>query len=207
MGTVATQIPRFDVQLFEAGKSVQEFAPGDFLLTHGKSWTSYLIRFGESLRYWGPRRKYTHWSHTAIFVNQDGDLIEALGGGVQKRNVAVYRDTEYHVVRLIDVPEEERENAVAFAQHCLEDHYGFFTIASLAVTLVSGSKFFFGVDGQMICSGLVARALERMGAIFQFDSWHMMPADLAEAFRVSSASGASKGNIPATKLSVTAHST
>jgi len=62
------------------------------------------------------------------------------------------------------------------------------------------------VDGQMICSGLVARALERTGAIFQYDSWHLLPADLAEAFNVTPEPGASIGTIPAPHLGVTRRS-
>jgi hypothetical protein len=47
---------------------------------------------------------------------------------------------------------------------------------------------------------LVARALERTGAIFPYDSWHMMPADLAESFNVIPAAGSSKGQIPGAQV-------
>ncbi len=189
--------PRIEFRRYAPGEQIDNPVPGDFLLTHANAWTSRLIRFGEGLRYWGKRRKFAHWSHTALFVDDEGGIIEALGNGVQKRNVAVYRDTEYHVIHLVDASNEDRAHAVAFAEHCLNDHYGFLTIISLAITLLTASKFCFGVDGQMICSGLVARALERTGAIFQYDSWHMMPADLAEYFDVTPTLGASKGTIPA----------
>ena len=38
------------------------------------------------------------------------------------------------------------------------------------------------IDGQFVCSGLVARALERTGSIFDRDSAHIAPADLAKYF-------------------------
>jgi hypothetical protein len=204
MGRIATRVPSFRIDRYAPGEQPAQFTPGDFLLTHAKSWTSSLIRFGEAIRYWGARRKFAHWSHAALIADASGNIIEALGNGVQLRNISVYRDTEYHLVHLTEVlpsaPSEteqaERANAVAFAQHCLQDHYGFLTLLSLAVTLLTGSRFFFGVDGQMICSGLVARALERMGAIFPYDSWHMMPADLAEQFNVVPTPGAAIGNPP-----------
>jgi uncharacterized protein YycO len=59
-----------------------------------------VIRFGETLRYWGKDKVFAHWSHAAIFVNDTGDIVEALGGGVQKRNISVYQGTEYVVVHL-----------------------------------------------------------------------------------------------------------
>lgn len=202
MGKEGIVIPASKVERYGPGESVITMAQGDFLLTHARAWTSSLIRLGESWRYWGKRKTFAHWSHAALFVNVDGDIVEALGNGVQKRNVSVYRDTEYHVIHLIEASTDDREHAVAFADHCLDNHYGFLTIASLVITLATGSKFCFGVDGQMICSGLVARALERTGAIFEYDSWHMMPADLAEAFNVQPIPGTSRGRIPARNVGV-----
>jgi hypothetical protein len=58
------------------------------------------------------------------------------------------------------------------------------TIVSIALSLLTGGKFTFGFDGQSICSGLVARALERMCAIFNRSSSHIMPADLAKYIEV-----------------------
>jgi cell wall-associated NlpC family hydrolase len=205
--------PRYESQRFGPGEEVQQVQPGDFLLTHANAWSSKLIRWGETLRYHGLQRKFAHWSHAALFINPNGDIIEALGGGVQQRNVSVYRDTEYQVIRLLDpLPEtnpcysaacdplpEERCHAAAFAHRCLNDHYGFLTDISLALTLLTAAKFCFGVDGQMICSGLVARALERTGAIFPHDSWRMLPADLAKQFNITPVPGSSQGVIPNAK--------
>jgi hypothetical protein len=66
------------------GQEVINPCPGDFILTHGNSWTSRMIRFGQRIRYWGPDKKFTHWNHAAIFINEKGDIIEALGGGVSE---------------------------------------------------------------------------------------------------------------------------
>lgn len=172
------------VERFAPGKEVTDPIPGDFVLTHGKSWTSRLIRLGQKLRYRGPDRIYTRWNHAAIFVSDNGDIVEALGGGVQRRNIVVYKNTEYHVVRLEDVPDVDRKHEIDFALACLNDEYGYATIVSIALSLLFASKFGFGIDGQEICSALVARCLERIGEIFPQDPWHMMPADLARFFDV-----------------------
>jgi uncharacterized protein YycO len=159
---------------------------GDFLLTHSAGLYGGLIRFGEALRYWGKDKIFAHWSHAAIFVDDDGNIIEALGTGVQKRNISVYHGTEYVVVRLPAATEPlDRKEAVNFAEFCLNDPYGWLTIVNIALCLLTGAKLSFGVDGQQICSALVARCIERIGEIFtEAEPWHLMPADLAKHFDV-----------------------
>jgi len=83
-----------------------------------------------------------------------------------------------------DVIDVNRTHEVEFAQACLHNHYGWLTIVSIALSLLTGSKLGFGVDGQEICSALVARCLERTGEIFPTDPWHIMPADLAKYYDV-----------------------
>jgi uncharacterized protein YycO len=184
-------------ECFGPGDEVANPLPGDFILTHGKSWTSRMIRVGEKLRYWGRDRIYTRWNHAAIFVDTNGDIVEALGGGVQRRNISVYKNTEYHVVHLENVVDVDREHETGFALACLGDKYGWLTILSIALSLLFASKLGFGVDGQEICSALVARCLERTGEIFPEDPWRIMPADLAKYFDVRPANPkAPTGNIP-----------
>jgi len=160
--------------------------PGDFILTHSSGMYGKLVRFGEAIRYWGKDKIYAHWSHAAIFVDEAGDIVEALSGGVQKRNISVYRETEYVVVHLPpQTIAPDRTEAVAFAEHCLNDKYGWLTIVSITLCLLTGGKVGFGVDGQQICSALVARSLERIGEIFrEGEPWHLMPANLAKHFDI-----------------------
>jgi uncharacterized protein YycO len=191
------------VTRFAPGEQVQNPIQGDFILTHGESWTSKMIRFGQSIRFRGADRKYARWNHAAIFVDAAGNIVEALGAGVQQRNISVYKDTEYHVIHLENVPVDQRQHEAEFALRCLHDRYGYLTILSIALSLFTGLKFGFGVDGQEICSALVARALERTGEIFPQDPWHMMPADLAKFFNVvPEQPNAPKGNIPAEEAAV-----
>ncbi len=180
--------------------------PGDFILTHSSGWDGKLIRFGQTLRYRGTNRVFAHWSHAAILMDESGNIIEALGGGVQKRSIAEYDDTEYVVVHL---PEDtiplDRQHAVEFANFCLHDSYGWLTIISVAFCLLTGAKFSFGVDGQQICSALVARCLERVGDIFcRYEPWHLVPADLAQHFNVRLIG--EKGEVPDQKAGVLASS-
>lgn len=186
-------IPR---QLSASATAIPTARPGDFILTHSSGWVGALIRFGQTLRYRGADKVFAHWSHAAIFVDDSGNIVEALGGGVQKRNIAEYDNTEYVVVHL---PENtntiDRQHAVEFAAFCLHDSYGWPTIISIAFCLLTGAKFSFGVDGQQICSSLVARCLERVGDIFcKYEPWHLVPADLAQHFNVRLTG--EKGEVP-----------
>ena len=180
--------------------------PGDFILTHSSGIYGALIRFGEAIRYWGQDKPFARWSHAAIFVNESGDIVEALGGGVQQRNISVYQPAEYVVVHLPQTTtSDDREQAIKFAAFCLNDRYGWLTIVSIALCLLFGGKLGFGVDGQQICSGLVARCIERIGEIFhEGDPWHLMPADLAKHFDVRGTD--TPGRAPHPKDGVTSYS-
>ncbi len=176
-------VERLAVESYEPGESATQLRAGDFILTHGRAWTSRLIRFGQRLRIHGDDRKYTRWNHAALVVDESGDLVEALGAGVTRRNIVAYQGTEYQLVR-ITASDEDREQVVTFALWALGQPYAWVTIVSIALSLLTGAKFTFTYEGQHICSGLVARALERTGAIFNRTPSHIMPADLAKYFRV-----------------------
>lgn len=176
-------VPRRAVQRFRPGEAVTDPQPGDFLLTHGSAWTSRLIQLGQRVRIHGADSKYCYWNHAAIFVDTQGTIIEALGSGVTEDDVAKYTPKDYHVVR-IEAGDLDRQEAVAFARWCLDQPYGWVTIASIGLSLLTGARFSFGFDGQQICSGLVARAQERTHAIFNRTPSHIMPADLAKYYQV-----------------------
>jgi hypothetical protein len=48
--------------------------------------------------------------------------------------------------------------------------------------MLTGSKLTFYIDGQYVCSGLVATALERAGSIFNRSAANITAADLAKYF-------------------------
>jgi len=163
------------------------YQPGDFVLVKSKTFQSKLIRIGQWIRFRGNDRRYIDWSHAAMIVGEDGSLVEAVGTGVRRENLSHYQDDEYAIVNidaLVEPP--DRAEVVAFAEWCVGERYGYLTILSIAIAMLTGSKFIFGIDGQNVCSGLVARALERTRAIFQRASSHVSPADLAKMFDVPS---------------------
>jgi uncharacterized protein YycO len=163
------------------------YQAGDFVLVKTKSFNAKLIRFGQWVRFRGDDRRYIGWTHAALIVNDDGALVEAVGHGVRRSNLSAYQAADYAIVNTAAiVGPADRAEAVAFAEWCVGEQYGYLTILSVSIAMLTGSKLIFGVDGQNICSGLVARALERTRAIFQRSSSHISPADLAKMFDVPS---------------------
>lgn len=190
-------------QNFAPGVAAQqhEFQPGDFILTHGNTFISRFIRLGQSLAFWGRDRKFIWWSHAALIVSRDGDLIEACGSGVHRSHISEYTPTDFHVVQLNKLASEhDRAQICRYAEWSLGQEYGFLTNISIIISVLTGSRFTFGFDGQSVCSGLVARALERGAAIFDRSPSHILPADLAKYFSVEPPpKGSSKGKIPQRK--------
>jgi hypothetical protein len=181
--------PYWDV--YPRGKGVElrgltegaPFKPGDFILTHDNSWTSRLIRFGQRLRYRGEEAQFARFNHAAIIVSANGQIVEAVGAGVKLGHIDDYKQEEYVLVE-VSASHEDRLQAVRYANYCVGAPYGWFTILSLAWTLLTGGRFSFGVLGSHICSGLVAGALERTGAIWDRPNDSIMPADLARYYDV-----------------------
>jgi len=165
------------------GEAVTEFDRGDFVLVAGTHFNSGLIRFGQKLRIHGSDRRHVQWTHAALIVDRAGALIEAVGTGVRRWHLDRYRGDDYVVVR-IHTSEENRDEVVRFAEWALERgaSYSRLSTVSIALSMVTGSRLTFFIDGQFVCSGLVARALERTGSIFDRDSAHIAPADLAKYF-------------------------
>ena len=179
------EVPREGVEAWGPGEEPDGWEPGDILLTHGGTLFSRIIRVSQRLRIHGDDRRYTHWNHAALVASPEGDLIEVQKPGVVRTHASKYRDQDVRLVK-VQAAGEDRRQIMAFAEWALEHHRGFgrVTILSILFTLVTGGKFSFFVDGTEICSGFVARAQERSGAIFSRQPSHIMPADLAKYYRV-----------------------
>ena len=173
------------VERYGPGNETSDVQPGDFILTHENDLFARLIRVGQALRFIGRDRKYTYWNHTALIVGKDGTLIEALSNGVSQTHISKYKSREYYLVRLGTTANNiDRNQAATFARWSCGEKYGWLTLLSIAIALLTGGRLTFGYEGQEICSGLVARALERTDAIFDRNPKDMMPADLAKYYQV-----------------------
>ncbi len=181
----------------DQGAQPADYRPGDFILTHGSGFISRFIRYGQSFAFHGKNRKYIWWSHAAMIVSAGGDLIEAEGAGVRRGHLSEYAASDYHLVRLNTLAsDQDRAQICRYAEWCLGQEYGLLTNISIVLSVLTGSRFTFGFDGQSVCSGLVARALERSSVIFDRSPSHILPADLAKYFEViPPPKGSSKGKL------------
>jgi hypothetical protein len=80
--------------------------------------------------------------------------------------------------------DNDRAEAVRFVRTTVGDNYGWLTIVCIGLRLLTNGKLAFEYDGQFICSGLVARAMERTTAIFNRNTEDIMPADLAKYYEI-----------------------
>jgi len=170
-------------EFYPEDREAEEMREGDFLLTHGDYIMSRLIRFGQRLSH---EERYARWNHAVLVLSEDGRIAEALSHGVVENHISQYEGKDYYLVRLQDVSDEDRKEMMAFASSVLSSpdrtEYGWLTIASIILTLLTSSRFVFGMVGTAICSGFVAEALVRTGVIFAKPPSHMTPADLAEKY-------------------------
>lgn len=151
------------------------YTPGDIVLCHSTTKLGKLIRFGESLRDPGVD---SHWNHAAIISDADGTMIEAVGKGVRKGSLAAYPD---HIIIPSRLSPEDTAQALAFAESCVGTEYGYLTAASIGLNLLVPWFIHFQSGDTLICSQLVARALEHGGWICpKLDTSHVMPSDLAK---------------------------
>lgn len=150
--------------------------PADILLVHSTDLQSRLIQTGTG----------SWWNHVCIAVSAVV-LVEAVGSGVTQRPITQYDALPPDCTRWIDTgrTDDQRALAVAYALSRVGRKYNRAEIASIALGIVSGWKFTFGVDGADICSGLVGEALERAGVTFSKDGQNLTPGDLAAFYAIT----------------------
>lgn len=155
-----------------ANKTI-ELKPGNFILTHGDDLFDKLIQIFTM----------SEWNHTALITAADGTITELTSSGIQKNNIAKYHLQEIYIVD-IAMDEKDRKQIIDFAEVMLKRHdtYGFLTIASIAFKIITKSRFIIKLDGTLICSEFVARALSQGGIIWETDPSLITPADLYNRF-------------------------
>jgi hypothetical protein len=181
-----------------------DLLPGDLLLVRGSGAVDALIRFGERVRYHGWRpalaksiSAFLHrraapedpsdpaWvNHVGVYVG-NGQLIEAESRGLVRSPVTKYSIGTYKIARLDQVrahaTDDERTSLVAFADEQLRRHdsYGWLSIASIVLQLLTPTKLDISWDGALICSAFAAQCWEHAGVILTTrSSLTTMPADL-----------------------------
>jgi hypothetical protein len=177
--------PGVEVSHYPAGQAPERFFSGDFSLhrattTKGRGGATTalgkLIQAGERVRF--GNCDFARWTHSTLIVSDGGDICEAIESGVERANLDKYRDSDYIVVHVNASP-AQRELACGFAETRVGDEYGILNFIGLAFQALFGWTVSIHMDGQFICSGLVARATEKYIAAYPRSPENMMPGDLA----------------------------
>jgi hypothetical protein len=174
-------------QVTVAPKGVTAEAPqiGDFILTGVKAQgiVSLAIKLGAWLRRY--EKPFRRFSHTALVIDDEGTLAEAVAKGVVRTPLSHYHDDDYVLVRA-GVDEHDQKQVVEFAEAVLaaRTKYGFLTFVGLAIYCLTGAQLCIQKAGTAICSGFASDALTRAGFIWPRPPYAMMPADLAKYFDV-----------------------
>ena len=142
-----------------------------------------LIRFGQFIRYHGKMKPFSRWNHAAMIIDEDGTIVEAVGRGVITSNISEYFDVEYYYVTT-KLNKQSRDQTVSACKSFIKDKYGFLTIVSITLDLITGIKMQLTNSNTMICSAVVAQSLWAGGVIFDRNPYQMMPADLAASFNI-----------------------
>ncbi len=180
------------VEHYPPGAEPDSFTPGDFSLhrasaTKGRGGATTalgkLIQAGERRRFGDS--DYARWTHSALIVSEEGEIIEAIEKGVTPGNIRKYRDTDYMIVH-VAASGDQRRLATEFARAQVKDSYGVVNFIGLAFQALFGWTLSIHMDRQFICSGLVSRATEKYIATYPRSPESMMPADLAHYWHAES---------------------
>jgi hypothetical protein len=181
-----------EVSHFPAGEAPERFVPGDFSLhrattNKGRGGATtrlgMLIQAGERARFGDS--DFARWTHSTLIVSERGQVVEAISSGVALDDIEKYRGSDYMVVHVNASP-EQRRLACGFARGRVPDQYGVLNFVGLAFQALFGWTVSIHMDGQFICSGLVARATEKYIDAYPRSPENMMPGDLAYFWDASS---------------------
>lgn len=121
----------------------------------------------------------SEWNHVAWAIN-DTHLIEVIGRGIIICPLTKYINKRYRIklVRIVGLKEEPLNQALHFALGCLRK-YSYWNWVKTFTLLVFGYK---GKLPRMVCSGLIALALSKIGWYFRKDinPLKITPADISQ---------------------------
>ena len=155
-------------------------APGDVGFASQPGFINWWIRFAQRRKYGkGPAAKY---NHVFMVTGYNGELIQAVSRGMVRGHLSDYTGQDVEMRRPPYASGTFPVGVIAASamEELLRnhDHYGFLTIACIAVSLLTGTRLRFGLAGTEICSGAVAYALTRANVDCGDDESFDTPADL-----------------------------
>lgn len=164
---------------------LEEAQAGDIVLCSDVGAVAAAIRFGQRFRV---PKAYCWTNHVAVLTDRDADgwfVVEATGHGVE-RNALDCAGRHGFVVVNTGVDEAHRSQVVSFALSQVGQRYGWLTIASIVLDLLTPARLNLQRARTWICSALAARSVEHGGRLYDDVSpFQIMPAQLAQRYGVT----------------------
>lgn len=158
---------------------------GDILLVDDWSgptdWLGSLIRDGERAR--GDSDDV--WTHSALIVSEDGDIVEALAQGVRRTHISKYAHVQTEILPLgVPADDPRRAFAIRYALAQQGDGYGYVDFISLAFSVLFSNRWSTHRDGHPICSEICARGTESVTDHgYHYAPERVMPGDLERTLK------------------------
>ena len=163
------------------GKPKEVVSVGDIVLVHGHGVVDRLIQFGERIR---DSKEASYYNHAAYIVGSNGLLLQATGRGIEFGNFYTSFATDETLVIPNPLGRFQTQDALKFANSCINVKYGYLEIVSIGCDLLTPHFIHFKSGNTLICSEFVAKILEHGGWISpKLDTSHVMPSDLYNYFK------------------------
>lgn len=150
--------------------------PGDLVLCRQNTVLDKIISVAQMLH---TSSQASHWTHVAVVKDpKTGEMYEAVSSGVKIGNISAYPD---HLIVPMNLNAYDTAKMMNFCEHWLGAEYGFLTLFSIGIDLLTPAFFHFRSGDTFICSQYAAKALEQTGWICPIvDSSHVMPSNLEQ---------------------------
>ena len=152
--------------------------PGDVGFVARAGFLGWWIKYAQHHKY-GKHNTLALWNHVFMVTGND-QIIEAKPHGVELNHLADYAHQETILLRPnYALGGADIAVSAMFEMLYKDERYGWLTLLSCALSLMTGTRMRFGIDGTEICSGAVSYALTRANIDVGDDGEFNTPADLA----------------------------
>lgn len=186
------EVPDSSFTIYSEGEHCNNADPGDLVLIRHRGKFPFIIRLGQRIYYWRKRfighpeydSDFCKFNHAAVVV-EGGEgtyIVEMQAKGGVKSSLKDYVAQEYAVIKLT-ADDNQKQDAVDFANYCLNIEYGYISIVAIAINILIGWGISLSTRG-LICSAATSLSARCMGLIPDGPDITVMPADLARYFKV-----------------------
>ena len=182
----APVVPAHTVTYFVPGETCGDPTLGDLILVRDNAWTAKVIRFGERLRLRKADRIFAAVNH-AMTVVEEGEspvVQQMTGTGGVLTPLSDFEDATYAVVHCTRATSTQRVAAQAAARWYVGVPYGWGSIVSDGLYLLTGLPVGLSLGQSVVCSADASTAQRCLGFVPAKPDIAVLPSDLARWFDV-----------------------